>query len=212
MFREAIRRASIEAGHQIVGETGSGRTGVTLALQTRPDVVLLDWSLPDIDGFEVSHKIRLKLPQVKILVISAHQDAYTFFLINKSGAQGFLDKNTDSILHVGPALLALENNRTYFSENFLAEKMARAENPHSFLKKLSDSEQEVLRLIGTGLNDHEIGEYLSISHTTAQTHRRNISQKLEIAGTPKLMVFALENGITPLRDIGKGKRAAKHSP
>jgi DNA-binding NarL/FixJ family response regulator len=197
MFRDVIRKTcSMRAGHEVVGETDSGMKGVEMILALKPDVVILDLSLPDMDGFNVVDQIARKLPSLKILVVSSHCDDYTLFRVEKSGVHGFLDKNSNTVETLLEALGALEAGRIYYSTTFLAAKRARRSNPTSFTKILSDRERAVLSLIGQGLTDDEIGERLNVSHRTAQTHRSRILRKLDIRGTPKLIAFAIEQGFT----------------
>jgi DNA-binding NarL/FixJ family response regulator len=197
MFRDVIRKACTgRFGHQVVGETDSGVKAVEMILQLRPDTVILDLSLPDMDGFNVVDQVRKKLPELRVLVVSSHCDDYTLFRVERSGVQGFVDKNSNTVETLREALLAIEAGRIYFSSAFQSAKMARRSNPTSFTKVLSDRERAVLSLIGQGLSDSEIGERLCLSHRTAQTHRSRILRKLDVKGTPKLIAFAIENGFT----------------
>lgn len=197
MFREAVRKAcSRDFGHEVVGETDSGVAGVELITRLQPDVVILDLSLPDIDGFNVADRALRAIPALKILVLSSHCDDYTLFRIEKTGVHGFVDKNTNTVAALRDALVALAEGRGYFSAVFQAAKSARRADPNSFTKILSEWERAILSLIGQGLSDDEIGERLNISFRTAQTHRSNIMRKLNIKGTPKLITFAIEHGFT----------------
>lgn len=197
MFRDVIRKTcAMRAGHEVVGETESGMKAVEMILDLKPDAVILDLSLPDMDGFNVVDQIAKKLPSLKILVVSSHCDDYTLFRVEKSGVHGFVDKNSNTVETLLEALAALEAGRIYYSSTFMAAKRARRANPTSFTKILSDRERAVLSLIGQGLTDEEIGERLNVSHRTAQTHRSRILRKLDIKGTPKLIAFAIEQGFT----------------
>ncbi|MGH7959909.1 MAG: response regulator transcription factor, partial [Opitutaceae bacterium] len=92
------------------------------------------------------------------------------------------------------AISALRDGKNYYSPEFLAAKAAWRNDPNSITKRLSDSEQRVLPLIARGFNDEEIGRELGISRKTAETHRSSILRRLRIAGTPKLIAFAIEKG------------------
>jgi DNA-binding NarL/FixJ family response regulator len=183
----------------VVGESDSGVKAVEMILRLKPDAVILDLSLPDMDGFNVVDRVRKQLPMLRVLVVSSHCDDYTLFRVEKSGVQGFVDKNSNTVETLREALLAIETGRIYFSSAFQAAKNARRADPASFSKVLSDRELAVLSLIGQGLSDSEIGERLGVSYRTAQTHRSWILRKLEIKGTPKLIAFAIENGFTRLQ-------------
>lgn len=197
MFLEAVRKACTqEFGHEIVGESTRGGDAVALILRTKPDLVILDLTLPDIDGFNIAAAVLAELPTLRILVLSSHCDDYTLFRIEQSKVHGFVDKNANTLATLREALAALEEGKCYYSAAFYAAKAARRADPRSFVKILSDRERAILCLIGEGLNDEEIGERLQISARTASTHRSNILRKLEIRNTPKLIAFAHEHGFT----------------
>ena len=197
MFRDLIRKAcEVPSGHQVIGETDSGITAVEMILRLKPDIAILDLSLPDMDGFAVADRVLEQLPNLRVLVLSSHCDDYTLFCVEQSRVHGFVDKNTNTVETLHEALAALETGQIYFSPAFKAAKIARRADPLSFTKILSDRERAVLSLIGQGLSDGEIGARLDVSSRTAQTHRSRILRKLEIKGTPKLIAFAIERGFT----------------
>jgi DNA-binding NarL/FixJ family response regulator len=206
MFREVLRKfCETELGAEIVGEAGSGRNAKRVIRDTVPDVVLLDLHLPDGDGFEVVEFARTCKPIPRVLVLSAHSDDYTLFRVEQCGAQGFVDKNTQSLKTLRLAFAALARGENFYSRAFLEAKQARVSNPHIFTKILSERECAVLSLIGHSQTDEEIAQRLGISPTTAQTHRSHIMRKLGIAGSTKLMQFALEHGFTRLTTQRNGK-------
>lgn len=197
MFRDVIRKiCTTQFGHEVVGETDSGVKAVELILELSPDVVILDLSLPDMDGFNVVDRVFASMPSLRILVLSSHCDDYTLFRVEKSGVHGFIDKNSNTVETLQDALSAIAAGRIYFSAAFQSAKLARRTDPRSFTKVLSEWERAILSLIGQGLSDEEIGARLNLSHRTVQTHRSNILRKLDIKGTPKLIAFAIEHGFT----------------
>lgn len=197
MFRDVIRKVcTTQFGHEVVGETESGREAVAMILTRKPDAVILDLSLPDMDGFNVADRVLTELPDLKILVLSSHCDDYTLFRVEKAGVHGFLDKNSNTVETLRDALIAIEAGRAYYSEAFQNAKIARRKDPQSFTKLLTEWERAILSLIGQGLSDDEIAERLNLSPRTVQTHRSNIMHALNIKGTPKLIAFAVEHGFT----------------
>jgi len=197
MFRDVLRKTcTVQFGHTVIGETASGKAGVELILRLAPDMVILDLSLPDMDGFNVADRVLTAKPSTRILVVSSHCDDYTLFRVEKSGVHGFLDKNSNTLETLGNALVAIDAGRIYFSETYLDAKLARRNDPRSFVKILSEWERAILSLIGQGLTDEELGQRLKLSPRTVQTHRSNILRKLDIKGTPKLIAFAIEHGFT----------------
>lgn len=197
MFREAVAKAcEREFGHRVVAEADSGGKAVHCVLATQPDVLILDLSLPDMDGFAVIERLRGNACRTKILVLSAYSDDYTMFRIEKADVHGFVDKRQNAIAVLEQALRAIAAGGTYFSSTFKEARRARHANPQSFDKVLSETEQRILCLIGEGLTDEEIGRTAQISPRTVQTHRHNILRKLNISGTPKLIAFAMQRGFT----------------
>ena len=131
-------------------------------------------------------------------MLSSHCDDYTLFRVERSGAQAFVDKNTQSLESLRKAFEALSRGQTYFSPAYEEAKRARATNSNSFIKILSERECAILSLIGASLSDEEIAMRLDISPATAQTHRSHIMRKLGIQGSAKLIQFALQHGFTTL--------------
>jgi two-component system response regulator NreC len=200
MFRDVIRKVCVsQFGHTVIGETSSGVEAVQLIQRLQPDVVILDLSLPDMDGFRVIDQVAGSSSSIKFLVVSSHCDDYTLFRVEKAGVQGFVDKNTSTLEALQDALVAIDSGRVYFSPTFQAAKLARRNDPRSFTKVLSEWERAILSLIGQGLSDEEIAERLSKSPRTIQTHRSHIMQKLDCKGTPKLIAFAIEHGFTQIQ-------------
>lgn len=197
MFREAITKAcEQEFGHRVVAQADSGVKAITSVLRVQPEVLILDLSLPDMDGFAVIERIREQPCLTKILVLSAYADDYTLFRVEKANVHGFVDKRQNAIAVLKEALQAIAVGGTYFSSTYENARRARHADPASFDKILSESEQRILCLIGEGLTDEEIGQKLRISPRTVQTHRHNILRKLNISGTPKLIAFAMQHGFT----------------
>lgn len=199
MFRQVISSiCARQFGHEVLGETESGVTAVEMILRLKPDVVLLDLSLPDMDGFNVVDRVTAKLPSVRILVLSSHCDDYTLFRVDQTGVHGFLDKASNTVEMLRDALREVDAGRCYFSETFQRARLARRQDPNSFLKVLSEWERAILALIGQGLSDAEIATRLNIAPSTAQKHRSNLLRKLGVKNTPKLIAFAIEHGFTQI--------------
>jgi DNA-binding NarL/FixJ family response regulator len=206
MFRETIRKAcERELGQRVVGECGTGREAIALTRELKPDALLLDLSLPDIDGLTVVERLHRESLYPKIVILSSHCDDYTLFRVEKSGISAFVDKNANRTDVLGEALRAVEAGRCYFSAVFQSVRVARRRNPRAFTKVLTEWELEILALIGLSLTDAEIGERLEISPRTVQTHRSQILRKLKIPSTPKLIRFAIDNGFTAIAVPGGPK-------
>jgi len=198
MFRDVIRKACADFGYTVVGATESGAEAIEQIRELKPEVVVLDLSLPDLDGFTVIDRVLLAQPDVRILVLSSHCDDYTLFRVERAGVHGFIDKNTNTVETLREALLAIASGHIYFSAAFQEARLSRRSDPQSFTKVLSERERAVLSLIGQGLSDEEIGERLTLSARTVQSHRSNILRKLGLKNTPKLIAFAIEHGFTQI--------------
>lgn len=203
MFREALKAlCERDLKHQVVGESETGEAGVELVLRLAPDVVLLDLSLPDIDGFAVAERLTAGGSLSRILILSSHRDDYTLFRVEQANVHGFVDKNSNTKGVLADALRAVEAGHLYYSSAFQAMRVARRKNPMAFNKMLTEWERHLLALIGLGWSDEEIAAYVNLSSRTIQTHRSNLLQKLNISGTPKLIRFAIENGFTQVPPKG----------
>jgi two-component system response regulator NreC len=202
IVREAIRRACHESGEAtVVGETGSGAAAIELVRRRKPDAVILDLGLDDVDGFVVAERVLALAPAVKVIVFSGRIDDFTILRVNKLGLHGFLDKNTNTMAMIVEALRAVKAGKTYFSPAFQMFRDSRQADSQSALKLLTETELRVLALIGQGLTDEAIGHEFGIAPSSAQTHRSNILRKLGIESTPKLVAFAIRHGFA-----GVGKR------
>jgi len=205
MFREVIRRiCEVELHHQVVGEAEDGRKAVQVVLEQKPDLVLLDLHLPNLDGFGVIEEIRKRLPEVMVLVLSSHCDDYTVFRAERANIQGFVDKNTNSVASLKQAIFAVTHGKSSLSDAFKKIRAKRHGDPNSFDKVLGNREREVLSLVGQSLRDTEIAERLGISEQTVSTHRLNIIRKLGLENTTELVRYAREHGFTLEAPQGDG--------
>ena len=197
LFREAMRRICRDEFRMVlVGEAGSKRSAVEVIRSTRPEIVLLDLNLPDGSGFDIVEEVQAEQPRVRFLALSCHCTDYTLYQVEKADLHGFVDKNSQSVEMLREALRMISQGRCYFSPAFMEAKLARRRDPNSYVKVLSEREQEILRLIGMSLCDQEIADHLGISFKTVETHRGAILRKLGIANTPRLIRFAIEIGLT----------------
>ena len=197
MFREVLRKVCVsDLHHQVVGEAADGRSGVERVIATKPDLVLLDLHLPNLDGFGVIAAVQQAAPHVGILVLSSHCDDYTVFRIERAMVQGFVDKNTNSVATLKAAITAMAEGKTYFSEPFLRIKALRRLDAHSIDKLLTDRERAIVSLVGEALGDEEIAGRLGISRETAEKHRYNTLKKLGLENTTELIRYAREHGFT----------------
>jgi DNA-binding NarL/FixJ family response regulator len=195
-----------EDGFEVCGEAANGAEAVKLAKEQRPDVVVMDVRMPGVDGLAATRQITADpaLSEVKVLVLTTFDvDEYVFEAL-RSGASGFLLKDTEPVdllraLRVvasGEALLAPTVTRKLISE-FVAQPEQRRLDT-SVLSELTDREREVLALVAGGMSNDEIAEHLVISPATSRTHVSRILTKLGARDRAQLVVLAYESGlVTP---------------
>lgn len=199
MFREAICRVcERDLGHTVVGACSTGMDGISLTRDLKPDIMLLDLGLPDIDGLSVVTKLHRLNLHPRILVLSSYCDDYTLYRVEQSCIVGYIDKYVSSPAILGEAIEAVAAGRCYYSAVFQSVRERRRENPLAFTKVLTERELEILALIGLALSDEEIADRMEIAPRTVKTHREHLLHKLKIPNTPKLMRFAVDNGFTAI--------------
>ena len=191
-------------GIEVVGEGSDGREAVELARRSRPDVILMDIRMPEMDGIEATRRITSDeaTASTRILILSTFDlDEYVFEAL-RAGASGFLLKDTlpDELLAAvrviarGEALLAPKVTSRLI-EQFVQQRPAAAGLPHSGLGTLTDREREVLGAVARGQSNAEIAEHLFMSHATAKTHVSRLLTKLDVRDRAQLVVLAYEAGV-----------------
>jgi DNA-binding NarL/FixJ family response regulator len=196
LFADFMSACLGEWGVEVLLHTPSGLEGLKAVREHQPDLLLLDFSLPDIDGLEVARQVLHDCPDVRVVGISSHRDAWTMLQVQRLGLHGFVDKleqDRDVLRQAVENVLA----GNVFYTSAVNESSARLRrDPKAFNRVLSDYEVKVLRLIGEALTDEEIGRELGISPATVQSRRRDIMRKLDVHSTPKLIHYAITNGLT----------------
>ena len=202
LFREGVKTLIERTPHfRVVGEAANGEEALALAKALKPDVVLLDLSLPDQSGVEVTRQIRTFVPDSRIVIVSMHSKVDLITKAFQAGATGYVVKEsaTEKLVECMKAI----SNGEYFLDTSLSQKVvsnlvkssARASNLDSRYQSLTRREQEVLRLVVEGLSAKEIGDRLFISPKTVENHRTNIMNKLDIHSTMELVRYAAKLGL-----------------
>ncbi len=191
----------------VVGEAGDGLEAVEKTKKLNPDVLVIDLSMPKLSGIEATKIVRKECPTVAVVVLTMHQNEEYVYQIFKSGAGGYILKEAGKD-ELAAAIHTVARGEKYFSSRiseimvsgFLRKSAGRDERTPSELDDagfpLTKREKEVLSLIAQGLNNQEISEKLFISPRTADTHRTNIMQKLDIHDAANLVKFAIEHGFS----------------
>jgi DNA-binding NarL/FixJ family response regulator len=199
IVRTGIRHVlESEAGFEVVGEAANGAEAVALATTLRPDVVVLDISMPDESGLQVAARIRRGSAPPRILMLSMHSNAEYVLESVRAGAQGYLLKDT-AATELRSAIRAVCRGESYFSPPVASSLSAAVRGEHephpAPLEQLTAREREVLQGIATGRTNKEIAAELGISHRTVETHRESLMKKLQIRTIAELTRFALGAGI-----------------
>jgi two-component system response regulator NreC len=196
-----------ESDIEIVGEADNGLKAVDMAKALRPDVIIMDISMPDLDGFEATRRITQSCPECRILVLTMYDSEEHFFEILKAGAVGYVPKKaapTDLIaalrsVHAGGVFIYPTVARSLVND-FLrrGETGGEAES----MGGLTDRERQVLRMIAEGLANREIAEALVLSVKTVERHRANIMEKLGLHNRTALVKYAIRKGLVDVQDNG----------
>jgi two-component system, NarL family, response regulator LiaR len=190
--------------HVVVGEAGSGEAAIGLVDRERPDVVILDMSMPGIDGLETLRRLRRLPVQPRVLILSMHDEAQLIAQALNDGADGYLLKDSmDDEL-----FLAIEGVQR--GQRYLAAAIDRA-RLHEVMSRptaLTSREREVLQLIANGHTTQEVAEQLNISPHTATRHRANLMQKLDAHNQVELVRIAASRGLIVLTGPGASAESA----
>lgn len=184
---------------QVVGEATHGKDAVRLAEKLRPDVVVMDVSMPQLNGIEATRLIRAKQPEVRVLALSMHPHRRMVTDMLRAGASGYLLKDCE-IEELAGAIRAVVEGKVYLSPDVSApvvEALIQQEGGDAgALAPLTPKEREVLQLLAEGHAVKAIAHMLGIAERTAHTHRVNIMQKLDLSSTAELTKFAIREGLT----------------
>jgi len=200
LFMEGLRLVlSVEAGIVVVGEAKDGKSAVALVESCRPNVVLMDLRMPELDGVEATKRIAARFPRVAVIVLTTFDDDVSIFRALRAGAVGYLVKDcAPEVLvgairaaHQGASVLAPHVARRLVDE--FAKLSARA--PTSSLHPLSEREVEVLRLLSRGASNKEIAVALGLVEGTVKNHVSRILEKLAVEDRTQAALAAREAGI-----------------
>jgi DNA-binding NarL/FixJ family response regulator len=201
MIRAGLRLVlEQQADVVVVGEADDGRDAVALAGDLKPDVVVMDVAMPNLNGIEASLQIKQAKPETAIVMLSMHSDEGYILRALRAGAAGYILKDSAEADLVG-AVRAVAEGKSFFSpkvSRILLEDYMRklrktgAEDSYDLL---SAREREILQLVAEGKSSKEIANLLNLSVYTVETHRGNIMQKLNLRGIPELILYAVRKGI-----------------
>lgn len=202
VLRDGLRLLlNSQVGISVVGEADDGRRAVREIERVRPDVVLMDISLPGLNGIEATREVVRNRPTCKILMLSMHSTSEHIYRALQAGASGYVLKESAG-KEVVEAIRAVQAGRRFLSQKILdtvVDDYIGPEGPagqRSPLERLSTREREVLQLVVEGRSSAQIASILSLSSKTVETYRSRLMQKLGIEDIPSLVKFAIQHGLT----------------
>jgi DNA-binding NarL/FixJ family response regulator len=202
LMRRGIRALlQSHAGWEVCGEAHTGREAVAKAEELKPDIVILDISMPDLNGVDAAKRIRKGSPDTEVLILSVHYSDQLIRDILEAGVRGYIVKS-DSDRDLIIAVETLANHKPFFTPratevmltNF-NEGKTRTEPPETMRDRLTSREREIVQLLAEGKSSKEVASSLNISVKTAETHRANIMRKLQLHTVSELVRYAVRNQI-----------------
>lgn len=185
---------------EVCAEAANGRAAVAAALEHRPEIVIMDINMPELNGLEATKQISKALPETRVLILSAHDSEQLVREMLVSGARGYVLK-ADAGEDLMAAVDALSTGRLYFTSSVSDYVMGTLRRQGDTVdavesgSRLSSREREVLQLVAEGKSNKEVATRLDISVKTVETHRKNIMTKLDLHSVSDLVRYAIQNGI-----------------
>ena len=178
---------------EVVAEAADGKEAIIKAVETKPDVAVVDYSLPLINGIEVTRQIRRRLPRTEVLIFTMHDNEELIYELLSAGAHGFLLKS-DAKCHLLEAIETLAAHKPFFS-NKVSEFLLKyhLQRPSRSPSILTPREREIVQLIAEGHSNKQIASILNLSSKTVETHRAAVMRKLKLSSAAELVRYAVRN-------------------
>lgn len=190
---------------EVVGEAADGRTAVRLTCEVRPDLVIMDVGLPELNGAEATAQITDQCPATKVIGLSMYSDSQYVGRMLQAGARAYLLKDC-AFEELAEAITAVRDGRIYLSpgitgvvvEDYVRKLTTGAKGKSAKASQLTAKEREVLQLIAEGKSTKEIAATLHVSVKTIETHRQNVMNKINVRSVAELTKFAIREGLTSI--------------
>jgi len=205
LFRDGLRSLLEAHGQEVVGEARDGREAVALTWKLKPEVVLMDLTMPNMDGLEATKRLSAELPEVKVLILTAADDDAKLFEAIRSGARGYLLKDLESSeffellegVGRGEPALTPQVARKLLEEFARTEQETKKQDPRA----LTEREREVLELMVRGTtSNRQLAADLGVTENTVKFHMRNILDKLHLHSRAEVVAYALRERIVSTED------------
>ncbi len=198
LVRQGFRRLlEDDESIQVAGEAGNGLEGIKLAEELAPDVIVMDMSMPELDGVQAILEIRRRAPEAKILVLSMYSESSYVRNAVQAGARGYLLKNAMDMDLVA-AVKMVASGQKCFAKGLAVPRPDDEAQEGDELDRLTQRERQVLQLIGQAYSNKEIAKVLNLSVNTVNVHRTNLMATLNLHSTAELVLFAVKKGLVPL--------------
>ena len=194
-----VQLLEITQGKSAIYEASDAASGVRMAREHRPEIVLLDLGLPDKSGFLVINEIHALSPRPRILILTASAPDQVLERVQRSEVSGLLLKSDTGTEELLTAIRTVHDGRKYFSQSVRAALASARSSPHHYTKMLSPREIELLPFFGYGWTNEQMAERSGLSAATIRTHRQNILRKLDLHSTEKLIHWAIVKGFADFR-------------
>ena len=205
IMRDGLRHLlDEESDIKVVGEADNGRKAVKLALEKKPDIVIMDIAMQDMNGIEATRQITSDNPDIKVIALSMHSERQIVVGVFRAGASGYLLKESSG-LELVDAIRTIHLGRKYLSQKISDIVLQEISNVKKDTEEigvdiLTNRECEILQLISEGNSTKKIADVLFISPKTVESHRANIMEKLNIHNIPELTKYAIRAGLTSLEN------------
>jgi DNA-binding NarL/FixJ family response regulator len=196
VVRSGVRRILEDhPSWSVVAEAADGKEAITKAIASKPDVAILDHSLPLIDGIEVTRQIRLRIPSIEVLIFTMHDNENLLRDMVKAGARGYVLKS-DAQQHLISAVRSLADHKPYFASQACDGPLdTYLTDARQHDQPLTSRERGIVHLVAEGHSNKQIANLLSISVKTVETHRASIMRKLGLTSMAALVRYALRNNL-----------------
>ena len=184
----------------VVGEASDGREAVSLAKTLKPEVVVMDIGMPNLNGIEAGHQMTQENPELAIVIVSMHSDESYVLRALKAGARGYLLKDSAEadlikavhVVYAGKSFFSPAVSKVLLDD--YVRKLRRSGTEDAYVL-LTPREREILQLVAEGKSNKDVANLLNLSVYTVESHRSNLMEKLNLRGLPELILYAVRRGI-----------------